>query len=62
MLQGDFTALTILPLLATISIFGKYVRVRILDIDPWPVEEQGSNPLKNEKDINDNPAERPESP
>jgi len=35
LLQGILGALVILPLMATIGIFGRYVRARLLDLDPW---------------------------
>ena len=35
-LQGILTALIILPVLATAGVIGRYIRCRLLDIDPWP--------------------------
>jgi predicted PurR-regulated permease PerM len=35
-LQGLLTALIILPVLATAGVIGRYIRCRLLDIDPWP--------------------------
>jgi predicted PurR-regulated permease PerM len=35
-LQGILTALIILPVLATAGVIARYIRCRLLDIDPWP--------------------------
>jgi predicted PurR-regulated permease PerM len=35
-LQGILAALIILPILATIGIIGRYLRARLLNLDPWP--------------------------
>jgi predicted PurR-regulated permease PerM len=35
-LQGLLIALIILPVLATAGVIGRYIRCRLLDIDPWP--------------------------
>ena len=35
LLQGILGALIILPILATIGVFGRYVRAKLLNIDPW---------------------------
>jgi predicted PurR-regulated permease PerM len=36
LLQGILAALVILPILATIGVIGRYIRARLLDLDPWP--------------------------
>ena len=36
LLQGILAALIVLPILATIGLSGRYVRARLLDLDPWP--------------------------
>ncbi len=36
LLQGILAALVILPILASIGLIGRYIRARLLDIDPWP--------------------------
>jgi predicted PurR-regulated permease PerM len=43
-LQGILAALIILPILATIGIIGRYLRARLLNLDPWP-ETPPSPPL-----------------
>jgi predicted PurR-regulated permease PerM len=35
-LQGILAALIVLPILATIGIIGRYLRARLLNLDPWP--------------------------
>lgn len=35
-LQGILAALIILPILATVGIIGRYLRARLLNLDPWP--------------------------
>lgn len=39
MLQGILAALIVLPILATIGLTGRYVRARLLDMDPWPEDK-----------------------
>jgi predicted PurR-regulated permease PerM len=36
MLQGILAALVILPILATVGLLGRYVRARLLHLEPWP--------------------------
>lgn len=36
MLQGILAALVILPILATVGVLGRYVRARLLHLEPWP--------------------------
>lgn len=36
LLQGILAALVVLPILATIGVLGRYIRARLLDLDPWP--------------------------
>ena len=36
LLQGILAALIVLPILATIGLTGRYVRARLLNLDPWP--------------------------
>jgi predicted PurR-regulated permease PerM len=36
MLQGIMAAFVVLPVLATAGVIGRYVRARLLDLDPWP--------------------------
>ena len=36
LLQGVLGALIVLPILATIGVFGRYVWAKVLQIDPWP--------------------------
>jgi predicted PurR-regulated permease PerM len=43
-LQGVLAALIVLPILATIGIIGRYLRARLLNLDPWP-EPPPSPPL-----------------
>lgn len=38
MLQGILAALVVLPILATIGLLGRYVRARLLNLEPWPAE------------------------
>jgi predicted PurR-regulated permease PerM len=49
MLQGILAALIVLPILATVGVIGRYVRARLLNIDPWPnqisVERAGSETM-----------------
>lgn len=35
-LQGILAALIILPIMASLGIIGRYVRARLLNLDPWP--------------------------
>lgn len=43
LLSGIFAALIILPALATAAQIGHYIRCRLLEIDPWPVEEPATS-------------------
>lgn len=36
MLQGILAALIVLPILATIGVIGRYVRARLMNLEPWP--------------------------
>jgi len=36
LLQGILAALLVLPILATIGVIGRYIRARLLDLNPWP--------------------------
>ncbi len=36
LLQGILGALIVLPILATVRVLGRYVRAKLLNIDPWP--------------------------
>ena len=36
LLQGILAALIVLPILATIGLTGRYIRARLLNLDPWP--------------------------
>jgi predicted PurR-regulated permease PerM len=36
LLEGILAALVVLPVLATIGVLGRYLRARLLDLDPWP--------------------------
>ena len=36
LLQGILGALIVLPILATVGVLGRYVRAKLLNIDPWP--------------------------
>lgn len=38
LLQGILAALLILPIAATVGLIGRYVRARLLNLDPWPDE------------------------
>ncbi len=39
MLSGILAALIILPIIASIGVIGRYIRARLLDLEPWPEEE-----------------------
>lgn len=43
MLGGILAALIILPIIASIGLTGRYLRARLLDLEPWPVEDQTAN-------------------
>jgi hypothetical protein len=36
LLQGILAALIVLPILATIGLTGRYIRARLLNLEPWP--------------------------
>jgi predicted PurR-regulated permease PerM len=38
LLGGILAALIILPIIASIGVVGRYIRARLLDLDPWPHE------------------------
>lgn len=38
LLQGILGALVVLPILATLGVIGRYLRARLLDLDPWPAQ------------------------
>ena len=40
LLQGILAALIVLPILATIGLTGRYVRARLLNLDPWPDDSE----------------------
>lgn len=40
LLQGVLTAFIIVPLLATLGVLGRYMRCKLLNLDPWPEETQ----------------------
>jgi predicted PurR-regulated permease PerM len=40
MLGGILAALIVLPVIASIGVIGRYIRARLLDLDPWPVGDQ----------------------
>jgi len=43
MLSGILAALLILPIIASIGVIGRYIRARLLDLEPWPEEELSDN-------------------
>ncbi len=43
MLGGILAALIILPIIASIGIAGRYLRARLLDLEPWPEEDRPLN-------------------
>jgi predicted PurR-regulated permease PerM len=45
---GILGALVIIPLLATVGIIGRYLRCRLLNLEPWP-EHVSSSPLVEEQ-------------
>jgi predicted PurR-regulated permease PerM len=59
MLGGILAALIILPIIASVGVVGRFVRARLLDLDPWPdqpaFEDVGAASVAN-SDTND-PAE-----
>jgi predicted PurR-regulated permease PerM len=44
LLQGILAALIVLPILATIGLTGRYVRARLLNLDPWPEDAKSFAP------------------
>ena len=55
MLGGILAAFIILPIIASIGVIGRYIRARLLDLDPWPEvdpekigEEEPSDPPPEE--------------
>lgn len=54
MLQGILAALVILPILATVGVIGRYVRARLLNLDPWKTEDQQDAVAMFEPDQPDN--------
>lgn len=48
MLGGILAALIILPIIASIGVIGKYIRARLLDLDPWPEELPAGGEGKDE--------------
>lgn len=43
MLGGILAALIILPIIASIGVVGRYLRARLLDLEPWPDKDQPVN-------------------
>jgi predicted PurR-regulated permease PerM len=39
LLGGILAALIILPIIASIGVIGRYIRARLLDLEPWPEDE-----------------------
>ncbi len=64
LLQGILGALIVLPILATVRVLGRYVRAKLLNIDPWPelafvevlIEEFSDMTLDND-DMESKPAD-----
>jgi len=56
LLQGILGALIILPLLATIGVIGRYVRAKLLNIDPWQIEAVAEEITAEETDQIDSEA------
>lgn len=44
LLQGILAALIILPIAATVGIIGRYIRARLLNLDPWPEQSTKDPP------------------
>jgi predicted PurR-regulated permease PerM len=47
-LWGILGALIIVPMLATLGVIGRYIRCRLLQLDPWPDSEEAAPPLSTE--------------
>jgi predicted PurR-regulated permease PerM len=56
LLQGILGALIILPILATIGVIGRYVRAKLLNIDPWQIAEIDEEITADEADQLDSEA------
>jgi hypothetical protein len=54
MLGGILAALIILPIIASIGVIGRYIRARLLDLDPWPEDELAGI---DEAEVSDPPPE-----
>jgi predicted PurR-regulated permease PerM len=50
MLGGIMAALIVLPIIASIGTLGRYLRARLLDLDPWPVEQTSGESVAQETD------------
>jgi predicted PurR-regulated permease PerM len=49
MLQGILAALVVLPILASLGVLGRYTRAKLLNLDPWPLEELENPPLAQDQ-------------
>jgi len=54
MLGGILAALIILPIIASIGVIGRYIRARLLDLEPWPEDELAGI---DETEVSDPPPE-----
>lgn len=66
MLQGILAALVILPILATAGVIGRYVRARLLHLEPWPptttpVQEKDTSFILDEAKDDEEDAKRLQS-
>jgi hypothetical protein len=49
LLQGILAALVVLPVLATVGIMGRYIRARLLNLDPWSDENAAPEALYDQE-------------
>lgn len=49
LLQGILAALVVLPVLATVGIIGRYIRARLLNLDPWSDEDPAPEGLYDQE-------------
>lgn len=60
MLQGILAALVILPILATAGVLGRYVRARLLNIDPWPMTTGKNSTVEPDIPVEESAADQDE--
>jgi predicted PurR-regulated permease PerM len=57
LLQGILAALIVLPIVATLGVIGRYIRARLLNIEPWPEQQIEVTVTAPADDVTPSPAD-----